>query len=213
MCGGIAGRGCSVGLATHRTTIAGPDNVHFDYLEFPEDASYSRPKKPQAAEAAEAPKKPEAAEDDAEAPKKPRAAEAAEAPKKPRAAEAAEGGGFMFRGSDVRVSVLPAQMLEERIHILTHKRLPGGEVRGGAQIRILAILTLARLHERVAHVRASVPYARAHILAALERRSAPPAAPPSGGGAAEWFLGPLSLPTTRSYNEYAASCGKLCYSK
>ena len=44
MCGGIAGRGCSVATATRRCTIAGPNNVRFDYTEFPDEA-YSRPKR------------------------------------------------------------------------------------------------------------------------------------------------------------------------
>lgn len=39
-----SGRGSSIGNATRRTTIAGPDNVHFDYTEFPPEA-YARPKK------------------------------------------------------------------------------------------------------------------------------------------------------------------------
>ena len=43
MCGSVAGRGSSIGTATRRTTVAGPNNTNFDYTEFPTEA-YARSK-------------------------------------------------------------------------------------------------------------------------------------------------------------------------
>ena len=54
MCGSVAGRGSSIGAATRRTTIAGPENVHFDYTEFPMEA-YARSKNAAAPAQAPAP--------------------------------------------------------------------------------------------------------------------------------------------------------------